>query len=161
MGEDKALPKGLLDEDVERGRIKRPLVPYIPPVDPIQDVVESKSSTTNFKITLTDGTIVYHAIYENGLNEAFIIHMQEVLNFCKNKGFFEGYKKSKAHLLDTITRSDIAKDKLQEAINDPTTSEDRLKVLDKSLDLASTAVLLATKTIPRKGSNYSPSTRRS
>jgi len=78
MSEDKVLPKGLQDEDVERGRIKRPPVPYIPLVDPIQDAVESKSSTTNFKITLPDDTIVYHAIYEHGSNEAFIIHVQEV-----------------------------------------------------------------------------------
>ena len=34
ISEDKALPKGLRDEDVERGGIKRPPVPYIPPVDP-------------------------------------------------------------------------------------------------------------------------------
>ena len=77
MSEDKVLPKGLWDEDVERGRIKRPPVPYIPLVDPIQVAVESKSSTTNFKITLPDDIIVYHADYKNGLNEAFIIHVQE------------------------------------------------------------------------------------
>ena len=85
MSEDKALPKGLRDEDVERGGIKRPPVPYVPPVDPIQDSVKSKSSTTNFKITLPDNTIVYHAVYENGSNEAFVIHVQEVLNFCKKR----------------------------------------------------------------------------
>jgi len=34
MSENKALPKGLRDEEVERGKIKRPPVPYIPPVDP-------------------------------------------------------------------------------------------------------------------------------
>ena len=78
MSEDKELPKGRQDEDVERVRIKRPPVPYISPVDPILDAVAGKSSTTNFKITLPDDTIVYHAIYEHGSNEAFIIHVQEV-----------------------------------------------------------------------------------
>ena len=42
MSEDKALPKGLQDEAVERRKIKRPPVPYIPPVDPILDAVENK-----------------------------------------------------------------------------------------------------------------------
>ena len=64
MSEDKLLPKGLRDEDVESGRIKRPPVPYIPPVDPVKDAVKSKSSTTKLKITLPDETIVYHAIYK-------------------------------------------------------------------------------------------------
>ena len=89
MSEDKALPKGLGDEDVERGRIKRPPVPYVPLVDTIQEAVKGKASTTNFKITLQDDTIVYHAVYKNGSNEAFIIHMQEVLILCKKKGYFK------------------------------------------------------------------------
>ena len=42
MSEDNALPKGLWDEDVEREKIKIPLIPYIPMVDPIQDTVKSK-----------------------------------------------------------------------------------------------------------------------
>ena len=105
---------------MERGRIKRPPVPYIPPVDPIQDAVESKLSTTNFKITLPDETIVYHAVYRNGSNKAFIIHVQEVLNLCKKNFFFKAFEKSKAHLQECNTRSDMAKDKLQEAKNDPT-----------------------------------------
>ena len=64
MSEDKALPKGLPEEEVERGKIKRPPVPYIPPVDPIRDSVESKSGTKNYKGSLPDGTIVYHAVYD-------------------------------------------------------------------------------------------------
>ena len=115
MSKDKVLPKGLQDEDVERGRIKRPPVPYIPPVDPIQDAVEIKSSTKNFKVTLNDGTIVYHAIYGNGLNEAFMIHVQEVLNFCKNKVFYKAFAKAKINLQDCTTRFNMAKDKLVDA----------------------------------------------
>jgi len=96
MSEDKALPKGLQDEDVERGRIKRPLVLHIPLVDPILDAVEGRMSTKNFKVTLHDGTTVHYAIHDNGSNEAFIMHVQEVLNFCKNKGFFKAYEKIQA-----------------------------------------------------------------
>ena len=82
MTKNKALPKGLKDEEVERGKIKRPPVPYIPLVDPIMDAVGSKSRTKNFKVTLLDEAIVYHAVHDNGSNETFIIHVKEVLSFC-------------------------------------------------------------------------------
>ena len=78
-----ALRKGLRDEDVERVKIKRTKVPFIPPVDPILDTVESKTGTKNVKVSLADGTIVFLAVYKNGLNEAFVIHVKEVLSFCK------------------------------------------------------------------------------
>ena len=87
--------------------------------------------------------------------------MQEVLNFCKNKGFFKAYEKSRLHLLDCITRSNNSKGKLTEANEDPTSSKDRIKALEKSQELARTAVLLAGKAIPKRGNNFSPSTRRS
>ena len=161
MSDDKALLKGLQDEDVERGRIKRPPVPYISPVDLIQDNVESKSSTKNCKVVLPDGTIGYHAVFNNGLNEAFIIHVQEVLNFCNRKGFFKAYNKSMAHFEDCSTRSNMAKAMLTDAKNDPTTSKERMKALKKSLELATTAVVLAKRLSQGEGSNFSPSTSRS
>jgi hypothetical protein len=87
--QDKAIQKVVREEDVERGEIKRPPLPYIPPVDLIKDAVEGKLGTKNFKVSLPDGTIVYHAVYNNGSNEACMIHIQEVLNFCKRKGFYK------------------------------------------------------------------------
>ena len=139
---------------MERGRIKRPPIPYIPPVDPIKDTVESKTSTTKFKVTLTDGAIVYHNMYDNGLNKAFVIHVQEVLNFCKNKGFFNLFAKGEKHLVDCAARWEMAKNKLGNATLDPITSEDRMNSLEKSEELASTAVTLATKSIPRRAKQF-------
>jgi len=102
-------------------------------------------------ITLPDDTTVYHAVYKNGSNEVFIIHVQEVLSFCKKKGYFKAYKKSRTNLQDCTTRHNQAKEKLQDAKNDPTTSKDRMKALKKSQELAPTAVLLATKLVLRRG----------
>ena len=85
MSDNKALPKGLRDEELERGKVRRPPIPYIPLEDPIQDSVEMMASSNKFKVTLPDGTIVYHKVYHNGLNEAFIIHVKEVLSLIKIK----------------------------------------------------------------------------
>ena len=41
MSDDKALPKGLKYEKVERVKIRRPPIPYIPLEDPIQESVEN------------------------------------------------------------------------------------------------------------------------
>ena len=45
MSENKALPKVLRDEEVERGKIRRPPIPYIPPEDPILESAEKKSGS--------------------------------------------------------------------------------------------------------------------
>ena len=58
-----------------------------------------------------------------------MIHVQEVLNFCKRKGFYKAYDWSKAHFVDCTTRFEITKDKLDEANNDPTTTPERKKAL--------------------------------
>jgi hypothetical protein len=76
MSEDKALPKGLRNEEVERGKIKRPPVPYIHVRDPIGEAVKDSAGKKSFKVSLPDGTIVYHAVFDNGSNEAFVIHVQ-------------------------------------------------------------------------------------
>jgi len=80
--------------------------------------------------------------------------VQEVLNFCKNKGFFKAYEKARLHLLDCITRSNNAKAKLADAKEDPNSSKDRIKALEKSQELARTAVLLAGKALPRRGKQF-------
>ena len=78
MSGNKALPKGLKDEEVERGEIRRPPIPYIPPEDLIQESVEMKLGTKSFKVTLLDGTIVYHKVYDGCSNKAFIIHVNYI-----------------------------------------------------------------------------------
>ena len=58
--------------------------------DPIRDAVKDSSGTKRFKVSLPDGTILYHAVFDNGLNEAFVIHVQEIMSFCKRKGIYDG-----------------------------------------------------------------------
>ena len=136
MTEDKALPKGLQEEDVNWGKIKRPLVRYIPPVDPILKAVKSKPGTKSYKVSLLDEAIVYNVVYNNSSNEAFTIHVQEVMNFCKQKGFYKSYEKAKTNLVDCTTRFNNVQKTLDNANADPTTSTDKKKVLERSLELA-------------------------
>ena len=116
MNDNKALPKGLRDEEVEKGNIKRPPVTYIPQVDPILDTVESKLCTKNFKVSLPDGTIVYHAVYDMGSSEAFVIHV----SFCKRKNYYKFYKKGEKAKEDYSLRFNAAQKKSDDAIADST-----------------------------------------
>jgi len=93
-------------------------------------------------------------MYNNGSNKTFVIHVQEALNFCKNKGFFKSFEKGEAHLVDCTARCTNTKDKLNNAILDPTTSKDRMKALKKSQELADKAVFIANKSIPRRGKQF-------
>ena len=40
MSEHKVIPKGLKNEEVERGKIERPTIPYVPTEDLIQDLIK-------------------------------------------------------------------------------------------------------------------------
>ena len=77
---------------MERGKIRRPPIPYIPPEDPIQESVEKKLGSKRFKVTLLDGTIVYRKLYDSDSNEAFVIHVKEVLSLVKQKNYYDYYE---------------------------------------------------------------------
>ena len=143
MSDNKWLLKGLQDEEVEGGKIKRPPVPYIYMVDPILDTVESKSCMKTFKVSLPDGTIVYHAVYNNGSNKVFVIHVKEIPRFCDWKNYNKFYAKALKTKEDCSLQFSGAQKKSNEAIADPTTTPERAKVLEKSLELATAAVVVA------------------
>jgi hypothetical protein len=122
MSEDKAVPKGLKDEEVERGKIRRPPIPYVPPEDPIQESVEKISGTKSFKVTLPDETVVYHKVYDGGSNETFVVHVKEVLNLIKRKNYNYFYEGAKLAKNDCLQRFHKATKKSDDSIADPTTT---------------------------------------
>jgi hypothetical protein len=154
MSDNKALPKGLKDEEVERGKIRRPPVPYIPPEDPIQESVEKISGTGSSKVTLPDGTVVYHKFYDGGTNEAFVIHVKEVLNLIKRKNYNDYYEGAKLAKGDCLKRFERARKKSDDAIADPTTSVERAKALEKSLELATQQVMEAELALLKRGKAF-------
>ena len=93
------------------------------------DTVESKLGTKNFKVSLPDGTIVYHAVYDNGSNEAFVIHVKEVPSFCDRKNYNKFLAKALKTKEDCSLQFLGAQKKSDEAIADPTRTPERAKAL--------------------------------
>ena len=83
---------------------------------------------------------------DNGLNKAFVIHVKEVLSFCKRKNYYKFYGKAAETNEDCSLQFNAAQKKSDDAIADPTTTPERAKELKKSLKLATTAVVTAEKT---------------
>jgi len=154
MSDNKALPKGLKDEEVERGKIRRPSIPYIPPEDPIQESVEKIAGTKSFKVTLPDGTSVYHKVYNGGTNKAFIIHVKEVLSLIKRKNYFDYYEGAVLKRNDCLQRFNKAQKKSDGAIADPTTMVDKGRALEISLELATQAVMEAELHLLKRGKTF-------
>ena len=114
----------------------------------------NKSGTKNFKVSLPDGTIMYHAVYNNGSNKAFMIHVKEVMSLCKRKDFYKSYEKALKNKEDCTSRFNAAQQKPDNAIADPTTTPERAKVLEKSLELATAVVVVAEKTVLKRGGRH-------
>ena len=139
---------------MERGRVRRPPIPYIPLEDPIQESIEKILGTKSFKVTLPDGTVVYHKVFDGGNNEAFIIHVKEVLSLIKRKsykGFYDGAVMKKN---DCLQRFNKAQKKSDDAIDNPTTTVERGKALEKSLELATQQVMEAELNPLKKGKAF-------
>ena len=67
---------------------------------------------------MPDGTIVYHVVYNNGLNKAFVIHVKEVLVFCKRKNYYKFYEKADKSKEDCSLQYQAAQKKSDNSIND-------------------------------------------
>ena len=78
MSLTKAVPEGLKDQECKKGsRAKRPPIPYVPVVDPVQDVVNAKDHP--MKIKLPDKTEIQVPIWHSGMPEVFLIHVCEAI----------------------------------------------------------------------------------
>ena len=88
-----------------------------------------------------------------------MIHLKEVLCFCKRKNYKKYYEKALETKDECSLRFNAAKKKSGNAIADPTTPQEMGKVLKKSLELATTAVVVAEKTVLKRGRHFSHSTR--
>ncbi len=78
MSEAKSVPKGLKDQEVEKGSVKKcPPIPYVPVVDEVHDAVNKTTSKEGtFTIKLPDKTQFTVNIWDSSTPEAFLIHVQ-------------------------------------------------------------------------------------
>ena len=118
------------------------------------DAVEVKSGTKIFKVTLPDGTIVYHAVYNNGSKKAFVIHVKEILSLCKRKNYCKYYNKAQKAKEDCSLQFTVAQKKYGDAIADPTTTQEIAKALEKSLERATNAMVAAEMTVLKRGKAF-------
>jgi hypothetical protein len=70
-----------------------------------------KLGTKSFKVTLPDGTIVYHKVFDGGSNKVFIIHVKEVLSLIKRKNYYNYDEKAVMKKNDCTQRFEKAQKK--------------------------------------------------
>ncbi len=106
---DKAVPKGLHVQEVERACPRRPPIPYIPVEDEISELVKESAGSNSFKIELPDGTKVTHSQWSQGTNEAFLIHVTSVISYCERKKFFQAYANAEKALDTALEEAKVTK----------------------------------------------------
>ncbi len=91
MSTSKAVPGGLKNQECEKGNRKKcPPIPYVPVVDEVQEAI-SKGKDFSYKIKLPNKTKFSVPIWDMGIQEAFLIHVQQAKSTCKRKGLFQDY----------------------------------------------------------------------
>ena len=77
--------------------------------------------------------------------------MKEVLNLIKRKNYNDYYEGAKLTKNDCLQRFNKARKKSDDAISDPTTTVDRGKALEQSLELATQHVMEAELLLLKRG----------
>jgi hypothetical protein len=86
--------KGLKDQEYKHGTCTmRPLIPYIPVVDKVQDAVNANSNKPcTQKIKLSNKTKFQAGFFYTGTLEEFPMHMKQAIHTCDRMGLFLKYK---------------------------------------------------------------------
>jgi hypothetical protein len=91
----KSVPEGLKPRECKCTKLREPPpVPYVPTKDEVQEEV---SRLRNYKIKTMiekDTTLNFPVGQENGMREAFLMHVTMVLDAIKKRGHFYDYKKA-------------------------------------------------------------------
>jgi hypothetical protein len=85
----KSVPEGLKPRECKCTKLREPLpVPYLPTKDEVQEEV-ARSRNLEIKTTIKkDTTLKFPVWHENGMREAFLMHMTVVLDAIKKRGHF-------------------------------------------------------------------------
>ena len=85
----KSVPEGLKPRECKRTKLHEPPpVPYIPTKDEVQEEV-SRLRNLEIKTTIEKDTTLNFLVWqENGMWEAFLMHVMAVLDAIKKRGHF-------------------------------------------------------------------------
>jgi hypothetical protein len=91
----KSVPKGLHPQECKHTKLPEPPpVPYIPEKDEVQEEA-AKMQNLQIKTSLEKDMTLHFAVWhKNGTQEAFLMHVTEVLDALKKHGAFKDYKKA-------------------------------------------------------------------
>jgi hypothetical protein len=91
----KSAPEGLKPQECKRTKLREsPPVPYVPMKDEVQEEV-SRLRNLEIKTTIKKDTTLNFLVWqENGMREAFLMHVTAVLDAIKKRGHFYDYKKA-------------------------------------------------------------------
>jgi hypothetical protein len=70
---------------------ERPLIPYVPEKDSVQDTVSSFKDN-HLKTLIDKGTELQVPIWHSGTCNAFLIHMGSAREVIKKKGYFQSFE---------------------------------------------------------------------
>jgi hypothetical protein len=92
----KAVPKGIKDRECKRFALQeRPLVPYVPEKDPIQETAFLLKSDQSLKTTIEVNAELRLPIWHCRTHKAFLIHVSSALDTIKKRGIFKAYKEAR------------------------------------------------------------------
>ncbi len=91
----KAVPEGIKDRECKRCSLReRPLVPYMPEKDPIQETVSTLKSDQSLKTTIGVDAELRLPIWHCRTCKAFLMHVSSALDAIKKWGTFKAYKEA-------------------------------------------------------------------
>jgi hypothetical protein len=91
----KAVPEGIKDREYERFALQeRPLVPYVPGKDPVQEMVSALKSDQSLKTTTGVDAELRLPIWHCRTCEAFLMHVSLALDAIEKRGTFKAYKEA-------------------------------------------------------------------
>ncbi len=83
----KAVPKGIKDRECKRFTLqRRPLVPYVPEKDSVQETVSALKSDQSLKTIMGEDAELSCPIWHCGTREAFLMHVSTADNTIKKRG---------------------------------------------------------------------------
>ena len=86
MTVQKLIPKGLCDQEVKRGHMKKPPIPYTPLENKIGNKVKCNLHT--FKAKIDKKNTNNGSVWLGGSQESFLGHVIGALNYCARTNLF-------------------------------------------------------------------------